>query len=177
MSDSTEDTMDKVIKGGMTADDEDSDETESVLIERTKPKRVIHESTGGIFSDASTGTAATALSKEEVTVEEASDEDVMRPDPPSTSSSRDKQVDEADLPTNQDTSDDWEDVPEEEVPVISSVKEAAAKKLSPKKNQATIKSMFQRQKKQQQISSEASPMVTQSRPEIISLIWRIQSQP
>eukprot|EP00956_Cyclotella_meneghiniana_P039085 scaffold165394_cov30-Cyclotella_meneghiniana.AAC.1 len=94
--------------------------------------------------------AATALSKEEVTVEDASDEDVMRPDPPSTSSSRDKQVDEADLPTNQDLSDDWEDVPEEEVPVISSVKEAAGKKLSPKKNQATIKSMFQRQKKQQQ---------------------------
>eukprot|EP00956_Cyclotella_meneghiniana_P039084 scaffold165393_cov50-Cyclotella_meneghiniana.AAC.1 len=134
----------------MTADDEDSDETASVLFKRTKPKQVIHESTGGIFSDASTGTAATALSKEEVTVEDASDEDVLRPNPPSTSSSRDKQVDEADLPTNQDPSDDWEDVPEEEVPVISSVKAAAAKKLSPKKNQATIKSMFQRQKKQQQ---------------------------
>ena len=31
MSDSTEDTMDKVSKDGMTANDEDSDETESVI--------------------------------------------------------------------------------------------------------------------------------------------------
>ena len=39
MSDSTEDTMDKVIKNGMSAAAEDSDETESIAIER-QPKRL-----------------------------------------------------------------------------------------------------------------------------------------
>ena len=73
MSDSTDDTMDKVIRDGMTAEaeDEDTDKTESTVIEK-KPKRFNHSSTGGVFDDSSDETTATAPAKGEVTIEDAS---------------------------------------------------------------------------------------------------------
>ena len=71
MSDSTDDTMDKVIRDGMTAEAEDTDKTESTVIE-TKPKRFNHSSTGGVFDDSSDETTATAPAKGEVTIEDAS---------------------------------------------------------------------------------------------------------
>ena len=146
MSDSTEDTMDRVVKNGMTNVAEDSDETESIAIAR-QPKRFVRESTGGVFSDASTGTTATAFAKEEVQVEEASDEDVTRPDPPVNSSPRVGQPSVKNSTLDNDQADEWEDVPEDE---SNAVAKAMEKKPSPKKNQANIKSMFQKQQRQQQ---------------------------
>eukprot|EP00956_Cyclotella_meneghiniana_P023578 scaffold46160_cov42-Cyclotella_meneghiniana.AAC.3 len=133
--------MDKVIKNGMTAAAED---TESTVIER-KSKRVVRESTGGIFSDSSTGTITSKPVKEEVLVEEASDEEVTLPDPPAHSSTRSEQPSVKTSTSDKDQSDEWEDVIEEECHASS---KATKKKQSPKKSQANIKSMFQKQQQQ-----------------------------
>eukprot|EP00956_Cyclotella_meneghiniana_P007316 scaffold9944_cov52-Cyclotella_meneghiniana.AAC.4 len=145
MSDSTEDTMDRVVKNGVTAAAVDSDdETESIVIEK-KPKRFVRESTGGIFSDSSTGTTTTAFAKEEVEVEDASDEDVTRPDPSVNSSPCVEQPCVENSTLDNDHSGEWEDVAEED---SNAGTKAAKKKPSPKKSQANIKSMFQKQQQQ-----------------------------
>eukprot|EP00956_Cyclotella_meneghiniana_P007745 scaffold10339_cov41-Cyclotella_meneghiniana.AAC.1 len=144
MSDSTEDTMDKVIKNGPSFAAEDSDETESIAVER-QPKRFVRESTGGVFSESSTGTIATLVSAKEE-VEDASDEDVTRPDPPVNSSPCVGQPSVKNSTMDNDQSDEWEDVAEDE---SNAVAKAMEKKPSPKKNQANIKSMFQKQQRQQ----------------------------
>eukprot|EP00956_Cyclotella_meneghiniana_P028469 scaffold66272_cov20-Cyclotella_meneghiniana.AAC.1 len=123
MSDSTEDTMDKVIKNGPSFAAEDSDETESIAVER-QPKRFVRESTGGFFSDSSTGTIATLVSaKEEVVVEDASDEDVTRPDPPVNSSPRVGQLSVKNSTMDNDQPDEWEDVAEDESNAVAKAME------------------------------------------------------